>query len=87
MSTYSSNNGLGAKAFQLVACPHCRLTFRFYRSSSPHIDECGFESYSLECPRCDAPLRGIIDPADDKLLLSEPESQTKTTSRVNKLKR
>jgi hypothetical protein len=26
-------------------------------------DECGFESYSLEWPRCDATLRGIIDPA------------------------
>ena len=71
MAVSSSNNALGAETLQLVSCPHCHMNFRFYRSSYPHIDECGFESYSLECPRCDAPLRGIIDPADGRLLLSE----------------
>jgi hypothetical protein len=35
------------------------------------MDECGFESYELKCKGCDISLRGIIDPADDKLLLSE----------------
>jgi hypothetical protein len=43
-----------------------------------------FESYSLECPRCDAPLRGIIDPADDKLLVSGTESQNKTLQGLEK---
>jgi hypothetical protein len=82
MSISSSNDVFGAKTFQIVVCPHCRLHFRFYRSSSPHIDECGFESYSLECPRCGAPLSGIIDPADDKLLLSGTEPPDKTLPRV-----
>ncbi len=78
MALRSSNNAFHAKTFQIVACPHCRLQFRFYRSSVPHIDECGFESYSLECLRCDARLNGIIDPADDKLLLSGTQLQNKT---------
>ena len=82
MAPFSSNNAFQAKKFQIVTCPNCHLNFRFYRSASPHIDECGFESYGLECPRCAAPLRGIIDPADDKLLLSETEPQNKTPSRV-----
>jgi len=84
MSAYSSDNIFAANAFQLVACPHCRLYFRFYRSTSPHIDECGFESYSLECPRCDAPLHGIINPADDKLLVSGTEPQNKTLQGLQK---
>jgi hypothetical protein len=35
------------------------------------MDECGFETYAIDCPQCGAPLAGIIDPADDALLLSE----------------
>ena len=58
---------------QIVACPKCNAQFRFYRSNAPHIDACGFEHYTLECVRCDAALIGIIDPADNKLLLSEPD--------------
>jgi hypothetical protein len=73
MSSSSSNSALRAKTFQIVICPHCRLHFRFYRSGWPDIDESGFKSYSLECPRCDATLRGIVDPADDKLLLAGTE--------------
>jgi hypothetical protein len=42
----------------------------FYRSDKPHIDECGFESYSLKCRACGSMLAGIIDPADDALLLT-----------------
>jgi hypothetical protein len=60
-----------ARSYQIVACPKCHANFRFYKSLSPHIDERGFESYSLECMRCDARLLGIIDPADNKLVLSE----------------
>ena len=32
------------------------------------MDECGFESYEIKCEGCGTSLRGIIDPADDKLL-------------------
>jgi hypothetical protein len=71
MTVFPSKKSSGAKASQSVVCPHCRLKFKFFRSTSPHIGACGFESYSFECERCDASLRGIVDPADDKLLLSE----------------
>ena len=60
---------------QIVTCPRCNATFEFRRSARPHIDECGFESYDLKCMTCSASLHGIIDPADDALLLSETESQ------------
>jgi hypothetical protein len=53
-----------------VACPKCDASLRFYRSDKLHIDECGFESYSLRCRACGSMLVGIIDPADDKLLLT-----------------
>jgi hypothetical protein len=53
-----------------VACPKCDAELKFYRSDRPHIDECGFESYSLKCRACGSVLVGIIDPADDKLLLT-----------------
>ncbi|MGA3310493.1 MAG: hypothetical protein ABSD08_18065 [Xanthobacteraceae bacterium] len=43
----------------------------FDRSRAPRIDSCGFESYSLDCMECGAPLAGIIDPYDDALLLAE----------------
>lgn len=55
---------------QIVACPKCDARFIFCRSPSPRIDSCGFESYSVECEECGARLDGIIDPYDDKLLLS-----------------
>ena len=51
-----------------VACPKCDASLMFYRSDKPHIDECGFESYSLKCRACGSMLVGIIDPADDTLL-------------------
>jgi hypothetical protein len=63
-----------AQGFQIVACPKCHAKFRFYRSASPHIDESGFESYRIECVGCEALLIGIIDPADNKLLLSERDA-------------
>jgi transcription elongation factor Elf1 len=55
---------------QTVVCPKCNAQFVFYRSSSAHIDASGFESYQLECSQCGTPLSGIVDPADNKLLLS-----------------
>ncbi|MDE2284042.1 MAG: hypothetical protein KGK33_05440 [Hyphomicrobiales bacterium] len=52
------------------ACPGCSARLMLRRSAVPSIDECGFESYRLACHACGAPLAGIIDPADDQLLLS-----------------
>jgi hypothetical protein len=54
-----------------VACPACAALVTFSRTSTPRIDACGFESYSLECHECGARLAGIIDSLDDELLLSE----------------
>jgi len=56
---------------QVVACPQCSAQFMFSRSPSSRIDECGFESYRFECKGCAATLAGIIDPADDTLLISQ----------------
>jgi DNA-directed RNA polymerase subunit RPC12/RpoP len=53
-----------------VACPKCDASLRFYRSDKPHVDDLGFESYSFKCSACGSMLVGIIDPADDKLLLT-----------------
>jgi DNA-directed RNA polymerase subunit RPC12/RpoP len=53
-----------------VACPKCDASLTFYRSGDPHFDEAGFESYSFKCSACGSMLVGIIDPADDKLLLT-----------------
>jgi uncharacterized protein YbaR (Trm112 family) len=58
-------------AAQVIACPACNTGFAFHRHSTPHIDACGFESYSLECEKCGAAFAGIVDPLDDTLLLSE----------------
>ena len=53
-----------------VACPKCDASLKFYRSEKPHIDECGFQNYSFKCRACGSMLVGIIDPADDALLLT-----------------
>ncbi len=58
-------------AAAVVACPACSARLALQRNSTPHIDACGFESYSLECKECGVPFAGIIDPFDDTLLLSE----------------
>ena len=55
---------------QACYCPRCEAALIFWRSCIPAIDSCGFESYSLACEQCGAGLAGIIDPADDALLLS-----------------
>jgi uncharacterized C2H2 Zn-finger protein len=56
---------------QSVVCPKCDGLFTFCRSYAPHIDVCGFESYKLQCRECHIRIVGIIDPADNALLLSE----------------
>ena len=60
---------------QLIGCPRCSARLRLQRSSSPQMDSCGFETYSLECDQCGAQLVGIIDPVDDQLLLSELKAE------------
>ncbi len=55
----------------LIACPVCGAGIAFARSPMPDMDECGFESYRFECKECGAALAGIVDPADDALLLTE----------------
>jgi uncharacterized Zn finger protein len=57
-----------------IACPTCDASLRFYRSDNPHIDEGGFESYSFKCRECGSMLTGIIDPADDTLLVTVSSS-------------
>jgi hypothetical protein len=56
---------------RFTACPQCDVPPMLPRSASAHIDECGFESYTFACPHCGTPLAGIVDPADDALLLSK----------------
>ena len=70
----SSRNPL-IRGTRIVTCPKCHAEFELRRSVRPHIDECGFESYNLKCASCSALLHGIIDPADDELLVSEAEPQ------------
>lgn len=59
------------KACDAPQCPKCHAHLNFRRSAHAEIDFCGFESYRLDCRECGAALAGIIDPADDALLLSE----------------
>jgi hypothetical protein len=60
-----------AQDAQAIACPNCRTPLIFSRSPFPPIDACGFESYRMRCDGCRSELAGIIDPADDMLLLSD----------------
>jgi len=58
-----------------IGCPKCNAQLMFAGGRSPHIDACGFESYSFECVVCDSALTGIIDPYDEALLLSECQNR------------
>ena len=70
-----SGESLGTvSAVEPAECPRCRAELMFSRSPLPNIDSCGFESYRLACQACGAQLAGIIDPADEALLLSEIEN-------------
>jgi hypothetical protein len=53
-----------------VKCPKCEASSKFYRTPFPHIDTCGFESYSFQCECCGSAIAGIINPLDDELLVS-----------------
>jgi hypothetical protein len=56
---------------QVIACPRCGTGWSFARSYPSRIDSCGFENYSLNCPKCYARFEGFIDPTDEALLLSQ----------------
>jgi len=55
----------------IAACPTCTAVFTLHRSPTPHMDECGFESYTIECSQCGTTLSSIVDPTDETLLVSE----------------
>ena len=69
----ATTSAYDATACDTPQCPKCHARLNFRRSAHPDIDSCGFESYRLECESCGVALAGIIDPADDALLLSECE--------------
>ena len=59
-----------------VTCPKCKTRSKFFRATIPQIDSCGFESYFFQCESCKSPLAGIIEPIEEKLVVSllEPAS-------------
>jgi len=54
----------------VVDCPQCGAQLTRGRSRTAPIDSCGFETYNIQCGRCDARLVGMIDPVDDTLLVT-----------------
>jgi len=58
-------------AHDVPPCPKCHAVLNFCRSIAPDIDSSGFEGYRLDCQECGVALYGIIDPADDALIISE----------------
>jgi len=70
ITTAPSIKTFRAAKSEKVACPGCSASLVIHRSNNPQIDECGFESYSLTCRACGSALACIVDPLDDKLLLT-----------------
>jgi hypothetical protein len=70
-----------------VKCPKCEASSKFFRAAFPHIDTCGFESYSFRCECCGSAIAGIINPLDDELLVSllEPTIDTRTIPAEGKI--
>jgi hypothetical protein len=58
-----------------VSCLECHARLVPHRTSTPQIDECGFESYFIECGKCKYLLAAIIDPSDDAVLISRSSNQ------------
>jgi hypothetical protein len=52
-------------------CPKCYTRLNFCRSEIADVDAAGLESYRLDCQQCGTALVGIVDPADDALIVSE----------------
>src|SRR6516164_2172198 len=65
----------------VVACPKCKRSSIFARGPLPLIDRCGFEFHSFRCEWCASYLAGVIDPIDDKLVISLLEQPTDVTGR------
>jgi hypothetical protein len=53
-----------------IECPKCKARSVFHIAKFPRIDSSGFEACSFQCRGCGASIVGIIDPFDNKLLLS-----------------
>jgi hypothetical protein len=70
MSWFSPAGTVVTQDLLIVACPKCNAQFMFYRGNAPRFDACGFETYALEYMQCDLSLIGIVDPFDNKLMLS-----------------
>jgi len=66
----SGNRSITLLDSLFVKCPKCGARLDVTRSRKPRIDSSGFESYSFEC-KCGMRLMGIIDPYDNKFLLSD----------------
>jgi hypothetical protein len=56
---------------QIIDCSRCAARLTFTRNYPSRIDACGFEIYSLDCPKCYARLECFIDFTDEALLLSQ----------------
>jgi hypothetical protein len=65
------NHALTTAVHNVPLCPQCHTRLNFYRSQTPDIDAAVFENYRLDCQQCGTALVGIIDPADDALIVSE----------------
>jgi hypothetical protein len=74
----ATTSAFDAAACDAPQCPKCSARLDFRRSAHPDIDACGFETYRLDCQECGATLSGIIDPADNALLLSECDAPRNT---------
>jgi hypothetical protein len=61
-------------ALNAPLCLRCNTRLNICRKQTPDIDAAGFEIYRLDCQQCGIALVGIIDPADDALILSERPS-------------
>ena len=66
----------------VAICPNCKSGSKLLRATIPQIDSCGFESYFFQCETCTNSLAGIIDPMNDKLLVSllEPRGRFEHSS-------
>jgi hypothetical protein len=77
-NTYRVKRSSGTDA--VVRCPKCAAHAKFSRTLLPHIDACGFESYSFRCEFCGSAIGGIINPVDDKLFVALLDPAIDTTA-------
>jgi len=53
-----------------TSCPKCQSPIVLRRLRLPDIDSSGFESYFFKCNVCSAWLVGVVDPCDERLLMT-----------------